>query len=165
MMYMHHMSQKPALSGDPESFQPALQPGALIEVCLCHHTRRAARAVTRVFDEALLPTGLKASQFNILAVIAARDPTSAGEVARLLAMDRTTLSRNLKPLKEEGYVTAGGGSGRRPDTLTLTREGSAILARASLLWRTAQGEMTQRLGSNQSSILLQALEAATRAAS
>lgn len=165
MMYMHHMVQNPTLSGDSEPLQPPFQPGALIEVCLCHHTRRAARAVTRSFDDALLPTGLKASQFNILAVIAARDPTSAGEVARLLAMDRTTLSRNLRPLKEKGYVTAGGGSGRRPDTLSLTREGSVLLARASVLWCTAQGQLTQRLGLNQASVLLQALEAATRAAS
>ena len=165
MVYMHDMAQKPTLPGNLEPFQPPLQPGALIEVCLCHHTRRAARAVTRIFDEALLPVGLQASQFNILAAIGARDPTSVGELGRLLAMDRTTLSRNLKPLKEIGYITAEGGSGRRPDALTLTRDGSAILARASLLWRAAQGQLTQRLGSNQASVLLQALEAATRAAS
>jgi DNA-binding MarR family transcriptional regulator len=161
MMYMHHMVSRLLLPSEPEP----LQPQALIEVCLCHHSRRAARAVTRIFDDALLPAGLQASQFNILAVIAARDPTSAGTVADLLAMDRTTLSRNLKPLKEMGYITAEGGAGRRPDILALTREGSAAFSRASVLWRTAQSQMTQRLGSNQASILLQALEAATRAAS
>lgn len=160
MMYMHHMSQRPLIASDPEP----LQPGALIEVCLCHHSRRAARAITRIFDEALLPAGLKASQFNILAVIGARDPTSAGAVARLLAMDRTTLSRNLKPLKKQGYITADGGAGRRPDTLGLTSTGSAALGRASVLWREAQSSLTQRLGSNQASVLLQALEAATGAA-
>ena len=160
-MYMHHMAYPPRKTPEPEP----LQPQALVEVCLCHHSRRAARAITRVFDEALLPSGLKANQRNILAAIAARDPTSVGEIAGVLAMDRTTLSRNLKPLKEADYVTAGGGAGRRPDTLALTPEGNAILARASQLWRGAQSQLSQRLGSNQASALLQALEAATRAAS
>ena len=136
-----------------------------MEVCLCHHARRAARAVTRVFDEALQPFGLKAGQFSILAAIAARDPTSAGEIAGLLAMDRTTLSRNLKPLKKSGYVAADGGSGRRPDRLVLTHEGAALLTRATAGWRAAQSQLSERLGSSQASILLQALESATCAAS
>ncbi len=141
-----------------------LQAQAIVEVCLCHHVRRTARAVTRLFDEALQPTGVKAAQFNILAAIAARDVTSAAEISKLLAMDRTTLSRNLKPLREAGYITTEGGAGRRPDVLSLTATGRVIFSRAADLWRQAQGQLTGRLGPGQAGLLLQTLDAATLAA-
>lgn len=157
MMYMHHM--KPS-----NPIEAVLAPQAIIEVCLCHHARRTARAISRVFDEALAPSGLKSSQFNILIAIAARDVTSAGVVAKLLAMDRTTLSRNLKPLRAAGYITSEGGAGRRPDALVLTGAGEAVLNSATSLWRNAQTSLTQRLGASQSSLLLQVLEAGTKAA-
>ena len=160
-MYMHHM--KPSAIFNAES-APPLNPEAIIQVCLCHHVRRAGRAISRVFDEALAPVGLKASQFNILAVIGARESCSATEASRLLAMDRTTLSRNLKPLREGGFVTAEGGAGRRPDALVLTGAGHAILTSAGMLWRQAQSALTARLGTGPASTLLHGLEAAARAA-
>ena len=160
-MYMHHMKPPTGLTAESA---PPLDPEALVQVCLCHHVRRAARAISRVFDEALAPTGLRASQFNILAVIGARDSRTAAEAALLLAMDRTTLSRNLKPLREAGYITAEGGAGRRPDALVLTITGQAVFARAALLWRQAQSGLTQGLGAGQAGTLLQALEAAARVA-
>jgi DNA-binding MarR family transcriptional regulator len=141
-----------------------LQAQAIVEVCLCHHVRRTARAVTRLFDEALQPTGLKAGQFNILAAVAARDLTSAGEISQILAMDRTTLSRNLKPLREAGYVTTEGGAGRRPDVLSLTPSGQVIFSKAAALWRQAQGGLTERLGPGQAGVLLQTLGATVKAA-
>lgn len=161
MMYMHHMAAtRPPTADDP----PPLNPQAIVEVCICHHARRVARAVTRVFDEALQPLALRASQFNILAAVGAREFGAVTTIAALLAMDRTTLSRNLKPLKEAGYITAEGGAGRRPGELALTPEGVVLLTQATALWRTAQGQLTRRLGASQASLLLQALEAATRAA-
>ena len=142
----------------------AIAPQAIVEVCICHHARRAARAISRAFDEALSPSGLRANQFNILAVIAACDQTSAAEVAGILAMDRTTLSRNLKPLRKAGYLTTDGGAGRRPDVLALTAVGRGALVKASVLWREAQGQLTERMGAGQAGILLQTLEAAAKAA-
>ena len=147
---------------DPQT--SPLQAQAIVEVCLCHHVRRTARAVTRLFDEILQPTGLKAGQFNILAAVAARDLTSAGEISKLLAMDRTTLSRNLKPLRQAGYVTTEGGAGRRPDVLALTSAGRVVFSKAAVLWRQAQSQLTERLGSGQAGVLLQTLDAATKAA-
>lgn len=150
---------------DQADAQPqAVAPEAIVEVCFCHHARRAARAISRVFDEALLPSGLKASQFNILAAVAARQSTSAAEISGLLAMDRTTLSRNLKPLRRAGYLATSGGAGRRPDALALTLSGRAALDRASAHWRLAQGQISERLGAGQAGLLLQALEAAAKAA-
>jgi len=151
MMYMHHMST-------------TIRPQAIIEVCLCHHARRAARAITRGFDEALQPLGLKANQFNILAAIGAGETASATEVATVLAMDRTTLSRNLKPLRQAGYLASYGGAGRRPDTLALTTKGKTLLSEATSLWQQAQSQLTHRLGTAQAGQLLQSLEAATRCA-
>jgi DNA-binding MarR family transcriptional regulator len=79
-------------------------------------------------------------------------------------MDRTTLSRNLKPLRAAGYLTTEGGAGRRPSTVALTEAGQDLLAQASPLWQEAQGQLTARLGAGQSGLLLQALEAMTTAA-
>lgn len=137
---------------------PVIAPQALVEVCFCHHARRTARAITRIFDEALQPVGLKASQFNILAMIAAHDGASTAEIARLLILDRTTLSRNLKPLQNAGYLTAQGGAGRRPDTLALTAAGTILFGQAAAHWQKAQSELAQRLGAGQAGMLLQTLE-------
>jgi DNA-binding MarR family transcriptional regulator len=120
--------------------------------------------VSRLFDEALAPTGLKSGQFNILCAVAAGDVTTAGQVAALLAMDRTTLSRNLKPLRGAGYISSGGGAGRRPDALALTDAGQAALERVISYWKYAQIALTQRLGASPSSALLHGLEATARAA-
>jgi DNA-binding MarR family transcriptional regulator len=146
-------------------FSNSLQipPQAIVEVCLCHHVRRTARAITRIFDDALKPLGIQASQFNILAAIAARESGSATEISRLLAMDRTTLRRNLKPLRDAGYVLVTGGAGRRPSTLILTRTGEDLFGQAVGLWQTAQSGVTQRLGAGQTGLLLQSLEGAARA--
>lgn len=160
MMYMHHMTQYPDAPSDLEP----LQPGALIEVCLCHHSRRAARAVTRAFDEAFQPLGLKASQFNILVAVGCRDGASATAIAAVLAMDRTTLSRNLRPLRDAGYLEVDEGAGRRAGRLALTPAGRTLLRQATGLWRAAQGRLTRNLGAGQAGVLIQSLEAATRAA-
>ena len=146
-----------------DTASPQIAPQAIVEVCLCHHVRRTARAITRIFDGALQPLSLKASQFNILAAIGARGSGTATNIARLLAMDRTTLSRNLKPLRDAGYLTSYGGAGRRPDTLELTGAGRTLLTHATAHWQEAQSLLTQRLGAGQAGILLQTLEAAVKA--
>ena len=155
---------KPDYGKSSDKSPPALNPQAIVEVCLCYHARRTARAITRLFDEALQPAGLKASQFNIMAAVAARDLTSVAELSRLLVLDRTTLSRNLKPLREAGFLTMQGGAGRRPDVLALTVGGRAVLDEATALWRGAQSELTARLGAGQAGLLLQSLEAAAKSA-
>jgi DNA-binding MarR family transcriptional regulator len=147
-------------SAGPPSTIP---PQAIIEVCLCHHARRTTRAITRVFDDVFAPLRLKATQFNMLAAIAARESGSATEIAQVLAMDRTTLSRNLKPLREAGWVTVSGGAGRRPATLTLTALGQALLNQGIERWQSAQSSLTARLGAGQTGLLLQSLEAAGKA--
>ena len=74
------------------------------DTCLCLHLQRAARAVARQFDEALRPLGLTNGQFSLLMSLNRPEPPTIGNVAALLAMDRTTLTANLKPLERRGLV-------------------------------------------------------------
>ena len=74
------------------------------DTCLCLHLQRAARAVARHFDAALRPHGLTNGQFSLLMSLNRPEPPSIGSVAALLAMDRTTLTANLKPLERRGLV-------------------------------------------------------------
>ncbi len=103
--------------------------------CLCLHTQRAARAISRRFDEALRPLGLKSGQFSALISLNRPEPPTLGSVARLLAMDRTTLTANLKPLEREGWVEVKADErDKRARRLHLTVKGRALLARAAPVW-------------------------------
>ena len=154
ILYIQSMKAKLVDLGEPQ----AIKPDAIIEVCLCHHVRRAARCFTRAFDHAMQPCGLNYSKFNMLAVISALGPVPMPRVADYMAVDRTTLSRNIKPLKRAGYVESRDGAGRRPDIVNLTHAGHIILAEGSTLWRAAQSDLTRRLGLRRAGQLLEILE-------
>ena len=109
------------------------------DTCLCLHVQRAARALARRFDEALRPLALTQGQFSLLMSLNRPDPPAIGSVAGLLAMDRTTLTANLKPLERRGLVTvAVDGTDRRVRRLALTPAGRALLASAVPVWRGEQ---------------------------
>jgi DNA-binding MarR family transcriptional regulator len=138
-----------------------VDPKAVLEVCLCHNLRRAARAVTRIYDAALAPTGLTAGQFFILAAAATQAPMPIPVLRDLLAMDRTSLSRTIKPLEEKGLVALSPGAGRRAGQARLTGEGRAVLAEAARCWRETQKDASQRIGAARAGQLITALAAAT----
>jgi DNA-binding MarR family transcriptional regulator len=144
------------LSETTES-EVTIGPAAVAEVCFCLHLRRTARAVSRIYDQALQPVGIKASQFNVLIAVSSTDPATVPEVAKLLAMDRTTLLRNLRPLSVAGLVQVTAGSGRRPDEILLTVTGQNALNAAIKAWQGAQRQLTQHLGGSQAAQLLQGL--------
>src|SRR4051812_16926913 len=79
----------------------------LLDECACQKVRMAARAVTRAYDEALRPVGLRATQLSVLVAVAAEDAVSIASLSRVLGMDRSTLTRNLRPLEKEGLVSMG----------------------------------------------------------
>jgi len=114
--------------------------------CLCLHLQRAARATARRFDQALRPLGLTNGQFSLLMALNRAEPPSIGSVAELLAMDRTTLTANLKPLERRSLLTveidAADKRGRR---LHLTAAGRKLLAAALPLWQRAHAEEDRRL--------------------
>lgn len=114
--------------------------------CACLNLRMAARAVTQMYDEALRPSGLKATQFSVLAAVANVGPASMTRIAGALVMDRTTLTRNLQPLLDQGLVKAGKAEDGRQRTISITAQGRATLARALPLWRNAQDQIVGGLG-------------------
>ena len=106
------------------------------DCCLCLHVQRAARALARRFDEALRPIGLTNGQFSLLVSLNRPKPPGMTSVARLLAMDRTTLTSALKPLRRRGLVRiTPDPADRRGRLMTLTAKGQKSLARAVPIWR------------------------------
>src|SRR5215475_7387647 len=118
----------------------------MLATCACACIRNAARVVTRVYDEFLRDSGLKASQLAVLAATDALERASITELAKALFMDRTTLSRNLKPLVAQGFVTLGEEGWRRSKTIHITPPGQALLKAALPLWTQAQEDLARRLG-------------------
>lgn len=118
---------------------------AVRDTCLCLHARRAARSLARRYDEALRPAGLTSGQFSLLMALNRPRAPSMGDVSALLAMDRTTLTANLKPLVRRELVTVSSDpTDRRSRLMTLTPAGRTVLAAAVPLWREAQAA-TERL--------------------
>ena len=114
--------------------------------CTCFGLRKAARAVTQMYDQALKPTGLRTTQFSLLAVTERVGPRGMAELAEQLVMDRTTLTRNLKPLLDRGLLESVAGTDRRRRPIVITAKGRAALAGALPHWREAQARMAGNLG-------------------
>lgn len=136
-MYMHDMSSAADIS-------PLAQ--SLLNTCLCHNARMASRVITRAYDEALRPIGLRATQVAVLAAVGARGALSIKSLADSLEMERTTLTRNLRPLEEQGYVAIAPEARYRSRVLTLTKSGRAALLEALPLWQSAQQSAMKQLG-------------------
>jgi DNA-binding MarR family transcriptional regulator len=114
--------------------------------CTCANIRRASRVVTQIYDAALQPAGLKITQFILLATLAATGATALTKLAEAMVMDRTTLTRNLKPLLKEGLIDSVPGEDRRSRVISLTKRGRAALMTGLPLWREAQANMVGALG-------------------
>ena len=116
------------------------------DTCLCLHAQRAARALARHFDEVLRPAGLTNQQFSLLMALNRPEPPPMGPVARLLAMDRTTLTAALKPLERRGLVRVEPSpADRRTRLLALTKAGEEVLACALPVWRETHAAVESRL--------------------
>lgn len=103
--------------------------------CVCLHVQRAARALARRFDEALRPLDLTNGQFSLLMALNNPVPPSMGVIAKVLVMDRTTLTAALKPLERQGLVTVTADpADRRSRVMTLTPAGKKRLAAALPVW-------------------------------
>lgn len=110
--------------------------------CLCFAAQRAARALARRFDDALSPLGLTSGQFSLLTSLNRPEPPSMGSIAALLVMDRTTLTANLKPLEQRGFVEiAVDEADRRVRRLILTPAGRRVLQSALPIWQETHGEI------------------------
>jgi DNA-binding MarR family transcriptional regulator len=116
------------------------------DACLCLHLQRAARAVGRLFDQAFRPIGLTNGQFSLLMALNRPQPPTIGDVAAVLAMDRTSLTAALKPLERRGLVDIAIDRGdRRARRLSLTDAGRAMLTKAVPVWRRTHAAVERRL--------------------
>jgi DNA-binding MarR family transcriptional regulator len=116
------------------------------DTCLCLHVQRAARALARLFDEALRPVGLTNGQFSLMMSLNRPEPPPMGPVANLLAMDQTTLTAALKPLQRRGWVNVTpGAEDKRSRLLSLTAEGKSVLAAAVPIWQSTHAALEDKL--------------------
>jgi DNA-binding MarR family transcriptional regulator len=123
---------------------PALSSGIM---CAAGNLRRANRVVSRFYDTVLRPSGIRATQYTTLSIIAARGPVSVNQLAKMLVMDRTTLARDLKPLERQGFVKVSiDTADNRVRLAMITEQGREALKNAAPLWREAQQRMTQVFG-------------------
>jgi DNA-binding MarR family transcriptional regulator len=123
----------------PEANNPA--------ACNCLALRQAARHVTQFYDQFLAPSGLRTTQYSILARLQRKGPMTINALAAELVMDRTTLGRNILPLQRDGLVAAGPGkTDRRSKELRLTADGVASCRTALKGWREAQARFEAAFG-------------------
>jgi DNA-binding MarR family transcriptional regulator len=117
--------------------------------CVCSALRRASRVVTQHFERSFRGTGLRSTQFTLLALLTQTGPLPVSRLASMLGVERTTLTRNLRPLKERGLVSFGSVEGdERVHRIELTADGRAAARKGLAAWRRAQkgaGPILRRL--------------------
>ena len=121
-------------------------PAASNAPCACGRLRRASRALTQLYDDALAPSGLLVTQFSLLRTLARVGPSSVSALAAATLTDRSALSRNLAPLAARGLVVDGDGADGRARIVALSPAGRRALTRALPHWRRAQRAVRHRLG-------------------
>jgi DNA-binding MarR family transcriptional regulator len=128
------------------------------DTCLCLYVQRAARALARRFDDALRPCSLTNQQFSLLMSLNRPDSPAIGSVAELLALDRTTLTANLKPLERRGLVKISvDPDDKRTRRLSLTPQGKRVLTQAFPIWKRTHAELDAQLKSSTPDALRAAL--------
>ena len=117
-----------------------------VQVCACLNFRKAARSVTQLFDGILQPSGLRSTQFVVLVAVRAAEPAPLPDLARELQLDRSTLTRNLKPLARAGLLRIEDKAGERARFARLTAKGHRLLADTLPLWQEAQDRFLAQVG-------------------
>jgi DNA-binding MarR family transcriptional regulator len=130
--------------------QPDLPVGSeAVQFCACFSLRKTTRTITQFYNAILQPSGLLATQFTLLAILAYDNPTPISAPAEALGMDRTTMARNLKPLQRDGLVqVTPDQQDRRIQLVALTSSGRERLLAAFPLWQQAQQQIVGQLGAD-----------------
>jgi DNA-binding MarR family transcriptional regulator len=132
--------------------------------CLCNALRQASRAVSRLYDEELRRVGLRTTQYSLLRRLSCAGEVRQRDLGGLTSLDETTLTRNLRPLIDSGWVALGVGEDRREKHIRLTEAGAAKLRQARPAWERAQERMRSRLPKSAWSGLLATLPYLTQLA-
>jgi len=117
--------------------------------CKCWALRKASRAVTQHYEASFRGTGLRATQFTLLAMLAQTGPLPLTELASRVGLERTSLTRNLRPLQKQGFVRDESGEDQRVRRIAITKKGEAAALAALDAWKKAQstvGEVLHRHG-------------------
>jgi DNA-binding MarR family transcriptional regulator len=121
--------------------------------CNCLSLRQASRRVTQLYDQALAPLDLRATQFALLRAIERSGPIALNPLAEEMVLDRATLGHNVRPLEARGLVRLAVGKDRRSREVSITRAGRATIAEARKYWRQAQRAFEAELGADMSATL------------
>lgn len=113
--------------------------------CVCAGVRRAARTLTRHYENHMRGTGLRGTQFSMLVVLARGGALPIGRMAKLLGVERTTLTRNLRPLEKKHWVKITGDADGRVHSVAITPQGEAVARAALPHWRAAQASVGPKL--------------------
>jgi DNA-binding MarR family transcriptional regulator len=135
-LYIHDVQKNP-----PPRVLPADRPA-----CICATLRRTTRALTARYDDALAPTGLRLTQYSLLAAVDTHGTIPMSDLARVLAMDRSTLTRNLAPLESAGLLTLRPAASGRAKLVALSQRGRTCLSNAYPIWLEAQQRITAQAG-------------------
>jgi DNA-binding MarR family transcriptional regulator len=127
--------------------------------CVCYNVRKAARLDTQYYDASLESSGLLGTQFVLMAAIGRAGAASLTRLSQSIGMDRTTLTRNLRPLERQGFVEMDAGLDRRTHIVRLTVQGRQAVAAALPFWEQAQTALVSRFGQERTAALLNELQA------
>lgn len=132
--------------------------------CACATLRRAARLVTRLYDQQLRDVDIEAPQYALLATLKRHGPCSQATLARPHALDKTTVSRNLRLLEQKGWIAFEATADRRERQVTLTAAGERRRAQAAVRWKAAQAGLRAAMSADEWTALFTAVAAVSRAA-
>jgi len=113
---------------------------------MCANFRRASRALAQLYDDALRPLGIRATQFTILQVLSRAGEVSQGALGRMLSMDSTTLTRTLEIMDRHGWIAKQEGKDRRERRIRLAKAGEVQLQRGVSRWEKVQAQLRRQLG-------------------
>jgi DNA-binding MarR family transcriptional regulator len=131
--------------------------------CMCASLRRASRALTQLYEEALRPTGLRATQFTILQTLSLAGEVTQGKLGQILAMDSTTLTRTLSTMARHGWIAKRRGEDRREWRMRLSKAGEIQFKQALPHWEKAQTQLRRQLGDELSNNLMKLTQKVTNA--
>jgi DNA-binding MarR family transcriptional regulator len=113
--------------------------------CVCFQLRKASRAITKLYDAALQPSGIRSTQFALLVAIAKKDPITISALGELVVIDTTTLSRSLRKLEQAEYIKMVEGKNGRERLMRMTAKGWQVLQKSLPLWKRIQAEVVSEL--------------------
>lgn len=129
--------------------------------CMCASFRRASRLLSQLYEDALRPLGLRATQFTILQALSLAGEVTQGQLGQMLGMDSTTLTRTLTIMSRQGWIAKWRGEDRREWRMRLSKKGEAQFKSAMPLWQQAQDGLHDRLGNHLSDNLMKLTNAVT----